>query len=87
MKKIKDYPDLYLKFDFLLLAFEFGKVGNSSSNYLKLQALSWVAMLSMTKGECELISVADMYLFFQKGIKGMILLYFKKDIVKQTTSI
>ena len=44
-------------------------------------------MLSMTEGERELISVADMYLFFQKGIKGMILLYFKKDIVKQTTSI
>ena len=44
-------------------------------------------MLSMTKGECELISVADMYLFFQKGIKGMISYILKKDIVKQTTSI
>ena len=35
-------------------------------------------MLSMTQGECELISVADMYLFFQKGIKGMISYILKK---------
>ena len=33
-------------------------------------ALSWDAMLSVTKINLELISDADMYLFFEKGMKG-----------------
>ena len=39
------------------------------SHYLSTAALSWDAMLNMTKVECELISDADMYLFFKKGMR------------------
>ena len=33
-------------------------------------ALSWDAMLKMTKNELELISNADKYLFFAKGMRS-----------------
>ena len=33
-------------------------------------ALSWDAMLYMTKVELELIPDSDMYLFFEKGTRG-----------------
>ena len=33
-------------------------------------ALSWDAMLSMTKVELELIPDPDMYIFFEKGMRG-----------------
>ena len=33
-------------------------------------ALSWEAMLNMTKVELELISDPDMYIFFEKGMRG-----------------
>ena len=32
-------------------------------------ALSWDAMLNMTKIELELISASDMYLFFEKDMR------------------
>ena len=38
------------------------------SHYLSAPALSWDAMLNMTKIELELTLDADMYLFFQKGM-------------------
>ena len=56
MKTMKDYHDLYLKCNVLLLADVFQKFRNSSlkrydfypSHYLGTQALSWDAMLNMT---------------------------------------
>ena len=54
---MKDYQDLYLKCDVLLLADVFEKCRNNSlnnyglcpSHYLSAPALSWDAMLNMTK--------------------------------------
>ena len=39
-------------------------------NHLSASALSWDAMLNVTKVELELISDLDMYIFFEKGMRG-----------------
>ena len=73
---MKNYHDLYLKCDVLLLADVFEKFRNNSlinyglcpSHYLTASGLSWNAMLSMAKVEFELISDVDMYIFFEKGM-------------------
>ena len=44
--------------------------GLCPSHYLSSPALSWDAMLNMTKVEFELISDAGMYLLFEKGMSG-----------------
>ena len=57
MKTMKDCHELYLKYDILLLADVFGKFRNNSlknyglcpSHYLSTPALTWNAMLNMTK--------------------------------------
>ena len=75
---MKDYHDLYLKCDVFLLADVFQKFRNNSlknyglcpSHYLSAPALSWDAMLNMTKVELELITDSHMYIFFEKGMKG-----------------
>ena len=41
-----------------------------SSHYLSTPALSWDAMLNMTKIKLELISDHDMYIFFEKSMRG-----------------
>ena len=63
MKKIKDYHDLYLKCDVLLLTDVVEKIRNNSlknyglcpSHYLHAPAISWDAMLNMAKVELELL--------------------------------
>ena len=78
MTKMKDYHELYLKCDVLLLADVFEKFRNSGlkkyglypSRFLSARALSWNAMLKMTKVELELISDVQMYLFPEKGMRG-----------------
>ena len=63
MKTIKGYHNFYLKCDVLLLADVFEKFRNNSlknyglcpSHYLSAPALSWDAILNMTKVELELI--------------------------------
>ena len=68
MKTMKDYYDLNLKCDVLLLADVFEKFRNNSiksyglcpSHYLSAPALSWDAMLNMTKVKLELIIDPDM---------------------------
>ena len=42
-------------------------------------------MLNLRKVDLELISVADMYLFFEKGMRRRVS-YISKDIVKSTGS-
>ena len=77
-KKMKDYHDLYLKCDVLLLADVFGKFRNSSlknyglcpSHYLNASGLSWDATLKMTKIKLELFPDPDMYIFFEKSTRG-----------------
>ena len=78
MKVMKDYHDLYLKCDVLLLADVFEKFRNSSlkiyglcpSHYFSASALSWDAMLNMTKVALKLIPDRDMHIFFEKGTRG-----------------
>ena len=78
MKKKKNYYNLYLKCDVLLLADAFEKFTSNSlknyglclSHYLSAPALSWDAMINMTKVELELIPGPDMYLFFEKYMRG-----------------
>ena len=63
MKTIKDYHDLYLKHNVLLLADVFGKFRNNSSknyglcesHYFSAPALIWDAMFNPSKVEVELI--------------------------------
>ena len=77
MKTMKGYQDLRLKCDVLLLVVVFENFRNSSlkhygissSHYLNALGSSWDAMLNMTRIELELISDANMYLFFEKGIR------------------
>ena len=78
MKTMKDYHDLYLKCDVLLLADVFEKFRNNSlknyglypSHYLSAPSLSWDAMVKMTKIELQFIPDPDMDIFFEKGIRG-----------------
>ena len=78
MKTMKDYHDLCLKFDVLLLADVFKKFRNDSlnnyklcpSHYLSAPALSWDAILNMTKVGLELIPDSNMYIFFEKSRRG-----------------
>ena len=75
MKTIKDYHDLYLKCDVLLLVdvsekFRYNSLKNYGlcpSHYLRAPVLSWDAMLNLKKVEFELIPNPDMYIFFEKG--------------------
>ena len=46
--------------------------GLCPSHYLSAPALSWDAMLNMTEIKLELISDPDMYIFFEKGMRGEI---------------
>ena len=78
MKTMKDYHDLHLKCGVLLLADVFEKFRNNSlknyglcpRHYLSAPALSWDAMLNMTKTEFEIIPDSDMFMFFEKFMKG-----------------
>ena len=80
MKAIKDYHDLYLKCDALLLADVFEKFRNNSlknyglcpSHYLGATCSSFDAIPKMPKIKLELISDPDMYIFFEKGVRGRI---------------
>ena len=78
MKAMKDYHNLYFKCDVLLLVDVFEKLRNNSSknyglcpsHYLSAPALSWDALLNITKVKLELISDPAMYTFFEKGMRG-----------------
>ena len=60
MKTMKDYHDLYLKCDVLLLADVFEKFRNKS-HYLSASVFSWDLMLKMAKIELERITYRFWY--------------------------
>ena len=69
METMKDYHNLYLKCDVLLLADVFEKFSdNSIKNYglFPSHYLSTPVMLNMTKVELELIPDLDIYIFCEK---------------------
>ena len=86
MKTMKDYHDLYLKCDVLLLEDIFEKFRNNtfknyglcSSHYLSTPTLSQDAMLNMTKVEIEIIPGPDMYTFFEKDMRGRVSYVFNR---------
>ena len=77
-KTMRDYHDLYLKTDVLLLAdvmTEFRKTykktyGLEALHYYTSPGLAWDAMLKYTETELDLISDPDMYLMVESGIRG-----------------
>ena len=74
MKTMKDYHDLNLKSDVLLLAHVLENFRNNSlkiwrlclSHYLSAPGLSWDTMLKITQIELKLILDPDMYILFKK---------------------
>ena len=71
MKTMKDYHDLYLKCDVLLLADVFYRkeLWIMSKSSFQCTRLSWDAMLKMKKIKLEVILDLDMYIFFEKRYK------------------
>ncbi len=77
-KTMRDYHDLYLKTDVLLLAdvmTEFRRTckkayGLEALHYYTSPGLALDAMLKYTEAKLDLISDPDMYLMIEKGIRG-----------------
>ena len=77
-ENLGDYTELYCKSDVLLLAdvFEnfidvcYEKFKLDPAHYITAPSLAMDAMLKMTEVELELLTDVDMYLFFEKGIRG-----------------
>ena len=86
MKKMKDYHDLYLKCEVLLLADVFEKFRNKSikdyvlcpSHYLSAPALIWDVMRNMIKEKLKIISDPDMYIFFEKSLRDWVSYIFNR---------
>ena len=86
IKNMREYHDLYLKTDVLLLAdiFEnFRKVCKKYYNldpawYYTTPGLAWDAMLKMTQVELELLSDPQMYLMLENGKRGGIAVVSKR---------
>lgn len=78
MKTFQEYHDLYLLCDVLLLTDVFNafcdksieEFGLDPVNYVSLPSYAHDAMLKYTGVELELITDPDMYLFFEKGLRG-----------------
>ena len=77
-KTIRDYHDLYLKSDVLLLADVFENFRKTClkhynldpANYYTSPGLSWDACLKETGQELQLLHDYDMLMMFEKGIRG-----------------
>ena len=80
-KNLADHTELYCKSDVLLLTDVFETFINvclkkyklDPSHYLTAPSLSLDAMLKMTEIELELLTDPNIYLFYEKGIRGGIL--------------
>ena len=83
---LADYTELYCKSDVLLLAdvFEnfidvcFEKFQLDPAHYIAAPSLALDAMLKMTKVELKLLTDPDMFLFFEKGVRGGVSVITKK---------
>ena len=77
-KTIKDYHDLYLKSDVLLLADVFENFRKTCLHHYKLDpahyytspGLAWEACLKTTGQHLQLLSDYDMLMMFERGIRG-----------------
>ena len=77
-KSIKDYHDLYLKSDVLLLADVFENFRKTCMKHYNLDpahyytspGLAWDACLKETKQELHLLHDYDMLMMFERGIRG-----------------
>jgi len=77
-KTMKDYHDIYLKCDGLILADIFEKFRETSiqsyridpAYYISLPSYAWDCMLLSTKTKLELFTDPNMYLFVENGIRG-----------------
>ena len=77
-KSLRDYHDLYLKTDVLLLADVFEKFRVTClknyqldpAHYYTSPGLAWDACLKLTGQRLELISDYDMLMLFERGIRG-----------------
>ena len=78
IKNLREYHDLYLKTDVLLLCYVFERFisvclkdyGLSRCHYFSSPGLSWNAMLKMTGIQLEIINNIDVHLFLEKGMRG-----------------
>ena len=78
MKTIKDYHDLYLKTDVLLLADVFenfrtlclDNYGLDPAHYYTAANIAWDALLKKSNIELDCISDENMYMFFEQAIRG-----------------
>ena len=78
IKNLREYHDLYLKTDVLLLTDIFEKFidvclkdyGLDPYHYFSSPGLSWDVMLKMTGIRLEKIHDIEMYLFLEKGMRG-----------------
>lgn len=78
IKTMRDYTDLYLKTDVLLLADIFENFRDSCiklyeldpAHYYTLPGYSWDCMLKYTKVNIELITEIDHLLFVERGLRG-----------------
>jgi hypothetical protein len=77
-KNLKDYTELYMKTDVLLLADVFENFRNTGmsthkldpAHYYTLPGYTWDAMLKYTKVNLELLTEIDMLMFVERGIRG-----------------
>jgi hypothetical protein len=77
-QKFKDYHDLYLKTDVILLADVFENFRDLSlktyeldpAQYVTTPSLTWDACLKHTKISLDLITDAEMFTFFESGMRG-----------------
>ena len=94
MKVMKDYDNLYLKCDILLLAVVFEKFRNNRlknygfcpGHYLNVPGLSWDAMLEWQKLSVKLLLILTC-LYSLKKLQEVEFLIFIIDIAKRTMSI
>merc|ERR1712105_47155 len=78
IKSMRDYHDLYLESDVLLLADVFENFRNVCLKNYKLDpawyftspGIAWDAALKMTGVELELLTDPDMLLMIEKGVRG-----------------